>query len=123
VVVVVHLEAEVEVEVETEVVAVVTAAAHLTEEAIAAALPTEAVIVAGLVAAAIVAALLIVADPPRAEGAVGTEGMPHSFSKKANLRLSIPTLAHRRSSSRASAAHGPGPTGPHAQGTEPRELR
>lgn len=117
----VHPEAEVEAE--TEVVAVETAAA---EEAIAAGLPTEAAIVAGLpivAAEAIAAVLLIVADPPGAVGAVGTGAMPHSFSKKANLRQSIRTPAHRRSLSRASAARGPGPTGPHAQGMEPRESR
>ena len=123
-----------EVKSETEVVVVATAAAHLieeaivagppTEEAIAAGPPTEEAIVVGLpivVAEAIVAVLI--ADPLHVVGAVGTEGMLPSFSKKANLRPSIPTPARRRSSSRASAAHGPGPTGPHAQGMVPRESR
>ena len=110
-------------EAETEVVAVVTAAARLTEEAIAGGLPTEEATVVGLpivAAGAIVVAALIV-DPLRAGGVVVTEGMLLSFS--ANLRQSIPTPAHRRSSSPASVAHGPGPIGPHAQGMVPRESR
>jgi hypothetical protein len=127
-VVVEAVQPEAVVEAETEVVAVATAAGHLSEEAIVEGLaPGLPIVAAVIVAAAIVAALLIVVDPPRAVGAVdsgvGTEAMPHSFSKKANLRLSIPTPVHRRSLSRASAAHGPGLTGPHAQGTEPRESR
>ena len=100
-------------EVETEVVAVATAGDLPFVEAIVVAPPIVA-------AEAIVVALHFVAVLPHVGAVDLREAMHHSFSTRASLQISTQMPAHRTSSSRASAEHSPGPSGPHGLGMAPR---